>query len=64
MHALWKNSCSFSRDLAHETRWISSPFISLQPSKSTGKTQLDILRDMIVQIIPLSYDLLREIKIS
>ena len=23
---LWKNSCTFSRDLVHETRWTSPPF--------------------------------------
>ena len=28
--------------------------ISLRPSKSTGQTQLDIFRDVIVQIFPLA----------
>ena len=70
---LWNNSCSFSRDFVHGTRWTNLPFckfvsvindvtllwtttvlsdkldISLRPSKSTGQTQLDILRDVIVQ---------------
>ena len=38
--------------------------ISLRPSKSTGQTQLDVLRDVIVQIFSLSYDLYRGTKIS
>ena len=38
--------------------------ISLRPSKSTGQTQLDVLRDVIVQIFSLSYDLHRGTKIS
>ena len=69
-----KELCSFSRDLAHGTRWTSPTFcklvsitngvtllwtktvlsdkfdISLPPSKSTGQTQFDVLRDEIVQI--------------
>ena len=28
--------------------------ISLRPSKSTGQTQFDILRDVVVQIFPLA----------
>ena len=70
---LWNNSCSFSRDFVHGTRWTNLPFckfvsvindvtllwtttvlsdkldISLRPSKSIGQTQLDVLRDVIVQ---------------
>ena len=90
---LWNNSCSFSRDFVHGTRWTSPPFckfvsvmndvkllwtttvlsdkldIFLRPSKSIGQTQLDILRDVIVQtflfvIRPVSRVLQVGIKIS
>ena len=90
---LWNNSCSFSRDFVHGTRWTSPPFckfvsvmndvkllwtttvlsdkldIFLRPSKSIGQTQLDILRDVIVQtflfvVRPVSRVLQVGIKIS
>ena len=31
-HTLWKNSCSFSRDFAHGTRWTIPPFYNFFPS--------------------------------